>query len=98
MAGRPSPAIEAIVYFSAAELLANAVKHSGARGVMITVRSVAAGMLLIVTDDGTGGARVTDGGGLTGLRERVRTVDGRIDIDSPAGGPTIITIELPGHA
>jgi signal transduction histidine kinase len=98
MAGRPSPAIEAIVYFSAAELLANAAKHSGARGVMITVRSAVAGMLLIVTDDGVGGARVTDGGGLAGLRERVRTVDGHIDIDSPAGGPTIITIELPGHA
>ncbi|HEX8008355.1 MAG TPA: histidine kinase, partial [Trebonia sp.] len=75
MAGRPSPAIEAIVYFSAAELLANAAKHSGARSVMITVRSAVAGMLLIVTDDGTGGARVTDGGGLVGLRERVRTVD-----------------------
>jgi signal transduction histidine kinase len=98
MAGRPSPAIEAIVYFSAAELLANAAKHSGARSAMITVRSAIAGMLLIVTDDGVGGARVTDGGGLAGLRERVRTVDGRIDIESPAGGPTIITVELPGHA
>jgi signal transduction histidine kinase len=98
MAGRPSPAIEAIVYFSAAELLANAAKHSGARSVVITVRSAVAGMLLTVTDDGTGGARVTDRGGLAGLRERVRTVDGIIDIDSPAGGPTIITIGLPGHA
>jgi signal transduction histidine kinase len=98
MAGRPSPATEAIVYFSTAELLANAAKHSCASRVTVTVRSAVAGVLLTVTDDGIGGARVTDGGGLAGLRERVRTVDGRIDIDSPAGGPTIITITLPGLA
>jgi signal transduction histidine kinase len=98
MAGRPSPAIEAIVYFSAAELLANAAKHSGASHVTIMVRSAAAGILLTVTDDGVGGARITDGGGLAGLRERVRTVDGHIDIGSPAGGPTVIAIKLPGHA
>jgi signal transduction histidine kinase len=97
-AGRTSPAIEAIVYFSAAELLANAAKHSAANRVTVTVRSAAAGVLLTVTDDGVGGARITDGGGLAGLRERVRTVDGRIDIDSPAGGPTIVTIKLPGLA
>jgi signal transduction histidine kinase len=98
MAGRPSPAIEAIVYFSAAELLANAAKHSGASHVTVTVCSAAASILLTVTDDGVGGARITDGGGLVGLRERVRTVDGHIDVDSTAGGPTIITIKLPGHA
>jgi signal transduction histidine kinase len=96
MAGRLSPATEAIVYFSTAELLANAAKHSGASRVTVTVRSAVAGVLLTVTDDGIGGARITDGGGLAGLRERVRTVDGRIDIDSPAGGPTIIAITLPG--
>jgi signal transduction histidine kinase len=98
MAGRPSPAIEAIVYFSAAELLANAAKHSGASRVTITVRFVAAGILLTVTDGGVGGARIIDGGGLAGLRERVRTVDGHIDVDSPVGGPTTVTIKLPGHA
>lgn len=62
------------------------------------MRSAVADILLTVTDDGIGGVRITDGRGLTGLRERVRTVDGRIDIDSPAGGPTIITIKLPGLA
>jgi signal transduction histidine kinase len=96
--GRPSPAIEAIVYFSAAELLANAVKHSGAGHVTIGLRPATAGMALTVTDDGAGGARVTGGGGLAGLAERLRTVDGHLGIDSPPGGPTIITIELPGHA
>jgi len=98
MAGRPSQAIEAIVYFSAAELVANAAKHSDASQVEIVVRSQAAGILLTVKDNGTGGARVVSGGGLAGLRERVRTVDGRLAIHSPAGGPTTVTIELPGHA
>jgi signal transduction histidine kinase len=53
---------------------------------------------LAVTDDGVGGARVAAGGGLAGLLERVHTVDGRLDVKSPAGGPTTITIELPRHA
>jgi signal transduction histidine kinase len=97
LARRPSRATEATVYFSAAELLANAAKHSGASRVAITVRSAAAGVAVTVTDDGSGGARVTDGGGLAGLRQRVRTIDGRIGLDSPPGGPTVVTIELPGH-
>lgn len=99
IAARPSPAIEAIVYFSAAELLANTTKHAGASRVTITVHSTGqGGVRLTVADDGAGGALVTDGGGLVGLRERVGTVDGHMCIDSPAGGPTIVTIDLPGHA
>jgi signal transduction histidine kinase len=97
LAVRPSPAIEAIVYFSAAELLANAAKHSGGSRAAITLRAAGQGVRLDVADDGSGGARMTDGGGLAGLRGRVRTVDGRIDIHSPDGGPTSIAIELPGH-
>jgi signal transduction histidine kinase len=95
---RPSPAIEAMAYFCAAELLANATKHSGARRVNIGVREQDSGLVMSVTDDGDGGARVVTGGGLAGLRERVQTVDGRLEVDSPPGGPTIITIELPRHA
>jgi len=95
---RPSPAIEAMAYFCAAELLANATKHSGARRVNIGVREQDSGLVMSVTDDGDGGARLVPGGGLAGLRERVQTVDGRLEIDSPSGGPTIITIELPRHA
>jgi signal transduction histidine kinase len=96
---RPSPAIEAIAYFCAAELLANAAKHSAASQVAVSVREPGSGMLLMtVTDDGSGGARVVAGGGLAGLRERVQTVDGRLEVDSPPAGPTTITIELPRHA
>ena len=99
IAARPSPAIEAIVYFSAAELLANATKHAGASRVTVTVRATGeGGVRLTVADDGGGGVRVTDGGGLAGLRERVGTVDGHLGINSPAGGPTIVAIDLPGHA
>jgi signal transduction histidine kinase len=98
IADRPSPAIEAIAYFCVAELLANAAKHSSARNVTIDVRDRDAGLLLTVTDDGAGGAHVAPGGGLAGLLERVQTVDGRLDVHSPAGGPTTVTVELPRHA
>jgi signal transduction histidine kinase len=95
---RPSPAIEAMAYFCAAELLANATKHSGASRVTISVSEPDSGLFMTVTDDGDGGARPVPGGGLAGLRERVQTVDGRLEAESPPGGPTIVTIELPRHA
>jgi len=98
IAERPSPAIEAMAYFCAAELLANATKHSGARRVTIGVREQGPGLVMTVTDDGDGGARLVPGGGLAGLLERVQTVDGRLDVDSPRGGPTTIAVELPRHA
>ena len=95
---RPSPAIEAMAYFCTAELLANVTKHSGARHVTISVAEPGSGLMLTVTDDGDGGARLVPGGGLAGLLERVQTVDGRLEVASPPGGPTIVTIELPRHA
>jgi len=95
---RPSAAIEAIAYFCGAELLANIAKHSGASRAAISVSDDQGRMLMTVTDNGSGGARPTPGGGLAGLSERVQTVDGHLGIDSPPGGPTGITIELPGHA
>jgi signal transduction histidine kinase len=95
---RPSAAIETIAYFCAAELLANVAKHSGASRAAISIGDGEGRMLMTVTDNGGGGARLAPGGGLEGLRERVQTVDGHLGIDSPAGGPTVITISLPGHA
>jgi signal transduction histidine kinase len=95
---RPSPAIEAIAYFCAAELLANVTKHSGASHAAIDVSDQDGKLLMAVTDDGGGEARLVPGGGLAGLLERVQTVDGRLGLDSPPGGPTVVTIELPGHA
>ena len=95
---RPSAAIETIAYFSAAELLTNAAKHSGARHVTLEAVHVPGLLRVRVTDDGHGGARPAPWGGLSGLADRVRTVDGRLDIASPVGGPTVITVELPSHA
>ena len=95
---RPSAAIETIAYFSAAELLANVAKHSGARHATLEAVHVPGLLRIRVTDDGHGGAAPVPGGGLRGLAERVRTVDGQLDIDSPADGPTVVTVELPSHA
>jgi signal transduction histidine kinase len=95
LATRPRPAVESIAYFCAAELLANAVKHSGASGAGVDVTARDGLLRLRVTDDGRGGAVIGAGSGLTGLLARVRTVDGTLTCDSPPGGPTVVTVELP---
>jgi signal transduction histidine kinase len=95
---RPTPAIETIGYFCAAELLANAAKHSFANKVAIRAAGQEDVLRLSVADDGTGGADPTRGTGLSGLAQRVAVVDGRLTITSPPGGPTKITVELPMRA
>jgi signal transduction histidine kinase len=98
---RPSPAIEDIAYFCAAELLANVARHSRARHATMEAIAVPGLLQVRVTDDGIGGAVQAagpGGGGLAGLAERVRTVDGSIQVSSPPGGPTVVTVELPAHA
>jgi signal transduction histidine kinase len=94
---RPTPAVETIVYFCTAELLTNVVKHSGARHATVDVRVTEARLYVRVGDDGAGGAARdrAGGSGLAGLVDRVSTVDGRLDINSPEGGPTLVTIEIP---
>jgi signal transduction histidine kinase len=95
---RPSPAVESIAYYCVAELLTNIAKHSGARHATVNVAQTGERMLIRVTDDGTGGASGDDGGGLAGLSERVHAVDGRLNVASPDGGPTVIEFELPTRA
>jgi signal transduction histidine kinase len=96
---RPSAAIETIAYFCAAELLTNVTKHSGgARHAMLEAVHMPGLLRVRVSDDGCGGARVEVRGGLAGLAERIRTVDGRLQLSSPAGGPTVVTVELPSRA
>jgi signal transduction histidine kinase len=94
---RPSPAIETIAYFCVAELLANVARHSHASRATVLVASQDDGQLRVqVGDDGVGGAAfATSGGGLSGLADRLRTVDGDLTIASPPGGPTLVTIHLP---
>jgi signal transduction histidine kinase len=95
---RPSAAIETIAYFCAAELLTNVAKHSGARHATLEAVHVPGLLRVRVGDDGRGGARIEARGGLAGLAERVRTVDGRLQVSSPSRGPTVVTVELPSHA
>jgi signal transduction histidine kinase len=95
---RPTPAIETIAYFCAAELLANTAKHSSASKVEIQAAERDGTLRLSVSDDGAGGADPARGSGLSGLAQRVSTVDGRLEIASPPGGPTRITAELPLRA
>jgi signal transduction histidine kinase len=95
---RPTAAIETITYFCAAELLANAAKHSHANKIEIHVTGRDGALRLTVADDGVGGADPARGTGLSGLAQRVSTVDGRLEITSPAGGPTVMTATLPLRA
>ncbi|AGZ43573.1 sensor histidine kinase [Actinoplanes friuliensis] len=95
---RPTPAIETIVYFCAAELLANAAKHSRATRLAVRAAGQRDVLRLSVADDGTGGADPGRGTGLTGLAQRVAVVDGSLRIASPPGGPTRVTVELPLRA
>ena len=94
---RPSAAIERVVYFCVAELLTNAAKHSAADSVRVDVTATPDGshLLLRVADDGDGGARLGAGSGLRGLHDRLDAVDGTLSIASPAGGPTVITAQVP---
>ncbi|GAA2036767.1 sensor histidine kinase [Catenulispora yoronensis] len=92
---RPSGAIETIAYFCAAELLTNAAKHAAPTRAALTVVQESGKLILTVEDDGRGGARVGYAGGLAGLYDRVRTVDGSLAVDSPVGGPTRVVVTLP---
>ncbi|MEV6104644.1 sensor domain-containing protein [Streptomyces sp. NPDC051940] len=100
---RPAPAIEGIAYFTVSELLQNISKHAGARTANVDVWRADDRLLIQVRDDGHGGATLTasdsafgaGGSGLAGLAERLGSVDGLFVLDSPEGGPTTITAELP---
>lgn len=92
---RPSSRIESIVHFSISEALTNATKHSGAKKVSVSVSRFEDLLVTEIFDDGTGGASTEGGTGLLGLRKRLAAVDGWLDIDSPPGGPTIMTFHVP---
>jgi len=93
-----SPGVEAVAYFIVSEALTNVVKHAQATRVEVTVTRAGEVLRIAITDDGRGGAFPSapgEGTGLRGLEQRAAAVDGTLSIDSPPGGPTTITAELP---
>jgi signal transduction histidine kinase len=91
---RPPAAVEAIAYFVVAEALTNVAKHARGSRAEVTVRRSGDALTLVVYDDGVGGADPA-GQGLSGLAARVAGVDGRLWVNSPAGGPTSVEVVLP---
>jgi len=89
--------VASAVYFAIAEILTNAIRHSGARTVRIQLAySAGTGVIRAqITDDGAGGADPDQGTGLTGIERRLATFDGILAVNSPPGGPTIVVIEVP---
>ena len=92
--GRLGPDVEATAYFVVAEALTNIAKHAGARRAAVTARLEDGGLAVQVRDDGVGGARA-DGPGLLGLVDRLAVLDGRLRVESPAGGGTLVAALIP---
>ena len=93
---RPKSSVEAVAYFMVAEALTNVAKHSRASHARVVVEGhgYPGTLTVMISDDGIGGADVHSPG-LSGLADRVCGVDGRLSVESPSGGPTIIAAELP---
>ena len=93
---RPKSSVEAVAYFMVAEALTNVAKHSRASHAKVVVEGhgYPGTLTVMISDDGIGGAD-PGGAGLSGLASRVAGVDGRLTVESPSGGPTIIAAELP---
>ncbi|MFI6434047.1 sensor histidine kinase [Streptomyces sp. NPDC050759] len=93
--GRPEAPVESAAYFAVSEILTNAVKHSGADRIWIDLHQTEGMLRITVTDNGRGGALITAGSGLAGVERRLGTFDGVLAVGSPAGGPTMVTMEIP---
>ena len=100
---RCAPGVEAVAYFVVSEALTNVAKHAGASHAEVTVERTGDRLRIVVSDDGRGGATLDGdsvggnggGTGLRGLAQRAAAVDGTLTLESPPGGPTVISVELP---
>jgi signal transduction histidine kinase len=93
--GRPPAPVESAAYFAVSELLANVAKHAAAQSADIDLRHSLGALRISVRDDGDGGANPGRGTGLRGVERRIAAFDGVLAINSPTGGPTVITMEIP---
>ncbi|MEU7882223.1 sensor histidine kinase [Microbispora bryophytorum] len=94
LSARPPTQAETAVYFVVREAVTNAAKHAAAGQVRVEILEDEDTIVVRVRDDGRGGAD-PGGGGLSGLARRVAALDGRFRVDSPPGGPTTVSAELP---
>ena len=93
--GRPQAPVESAAYFAVSELLANVSKHASARQTWIDMRHERGMLRVDVIDDGQGGADPAQGSGLHGIERRLAAFDGILALNSPPGGPTVMTMEIP---
>jgi signal transduction histidine kinase len=93
-ARRFSPTVEATAYVVVAEALSNAAKHADASSATVTARDEGSEIVVLVRDDGTGGAKLIGGGGLAGVEDRVAALGGSFKLQSRPTG-TQITARIP---
>ncbi len=95
LSGRAEAPVESAAYFAVSEILTNAAKHSGADRIWVDLHHGDHMLRISVTDNGRGGASAGSGSGLSGVERRLGTFDGIMAVSSPAGGPTMVTMEIP---
>ncbi|WNI32298.1 sensor domain-containing protein [Streptomyces sp. ITFR-6] len=95
LSGRAEAPVESAAYFAVSEILTNAAKHSGADRIWVDLHHGDHMLRISVTDNGKGGATTGSGSGLSGVERRLGTFDGIMAVSSPAGGPTMVTMEIP---
>lgn len=93
--GRAEAPVESAAYFAVSEILTNAIKHADADRIWIDMSHEHSMLRVAVGDNGVGGAKIGSGTGLSGLERRLGTFDGILAVSSPAGGPTMVTVEIP---
>jgi signal transduction histidine kinase len=95
---RLTPAIEAAAYFVVAEALTNVAKYAQAENVLVDLRRDESHVVVVVEDDGVGGANLEHGTGLRGLVDRLSALDGKLELETPEGGGTRLRALIPCSA
>ncbi|HEX6444194.1 MAG TPA: sensor domain-containing protein [Streptosporangiales bacterium] len=95
LSGRPPAPVESAAYFAVAETLTNVAKHGGTVEAWVRIEHSDGVLRLTVIDHGRGGAGIGAGGGLHGVQRRLAAFDGTLALTSPAGGPTVVRMEVP---
>jgi signal transduction histidine kinase len=93
--GRVPAPVESAAYFAVSELLVNVARHAGVLAAEVDLRHEADALRISVRDEGGGGANPARGTGLSGIARRLAAFDGVLALSSPAGGPTVVTLEVP---